>query len=78
VPRPGGSKVGELGVCPAATKEEFDTINHARTAEDYAGSHSTLCGGRVQRTPATKTNSARTALPETSRKEEGKNFKQRA
>jgi len=34
---PGGSKVNELGVCPAATKTEFDTINQAKTAEDSAG-----------------------------------------
>jgi hypothetical protein len=52
---PGGSKVDELGVCPAATAEAFDGINRGRNGGrccwQVAG---TLCGGRVQGTFAQK------------------------
>lgn len=52
---PGGSKVAELGVCPAATAEMLDGINRGRNGGrccwQVAG---TLCGGRVQGTFARK------------------------
>jgi hypothetical protein len=51
----GGTKVGELGICPAAKDQAFDGI-HAGTAGGrfcwaVAG---TLCGGKVQGTFASK------------------------
>lgn len=52
---PGGSKSGELGVCPASTNDKLDSIhggkNGGRTCWVVAG---TLCGGTVQGTFAHK------------------------
>jgi hypothetical protein len=52
---PGGSKVDELGVCPAATAEVLDGINRGRNGGrccwQVAG---TLCEGRAQGTFAQK------------------------
>ena len=46
---PGGAKVSELGVCPAATETRVDTANHGKNAGRscwfVAG---TLCGGKPQ------------------------------
>ena len=53
--QPGGSKVDELGICPAAVKENFDGINKGKNAGRLcwlvAG---TLCKGEVQGTFAAK------------------------
>ncbi|MBI5267021.1 MAG: hypothetical protein HY851_07285 [candidate division Zixibacteria bacterium] len=46
---PGGDKVSEMGVCPAATSAEFAGFNHGRNAGRIcwvvAG---TFCAGKVQ------------------------------
>ncbi len=51
----GGSKVSELGLCPAFTEQRLDGSNHGvnagRTCWYVAG---TLCGGKVQGVFATK------------------------
>lgn len=53
--QPGGSRVAELGVCPAATENALDGINGGnnggRICWAVAG---TLCDGRVQGTFAKK------------------------
>jgi hypothetical protein len=53
--QPGGAKVKELGVCPAATSAGCDGVNGGknggRACWAIAG---TLCGGKVQGTFATK------------------------
>jgi len=52
---PGGEKVRELGVCPAATEQRMDGVhggkNAGRCCWVVAG---TLCGGQVQGTFAKK------------------------
>jgi len=52
---PGGAKTAELGVCPAATENKLDGINHGskggRSCWAIAG---TLCGGKTQGTYAAK------------------------
>lgn len=52
---PGGNKVDELGVCPAATSKKFDKVNGGENAGRFcwvmAG---TLCQGEVQGTFAKK------------------------
>jgi hypothetical protein len=52
---PGGSKVGELGVCPSAVEVRVNGVNAGqnggRACWALAG---TLCGGKVQGTYATK------------------------
>ena len=57
----GGSKVGELGLCPASTEKRLDGNNHGnnagRTCWYLAG---TLCGGAVQGTFAIKLPNCRT------------------
>jgi len=51
----GGSKVGELGVCPSAVEVRLNGVNQGqnggRACWAVAG---TLCGGQVQGTYATK------------------------
>jgi hypothetical protein len=53
--QPGGAKVAELGMCPAATEHRVDGTNHGynggRVCWFIAG---TLCGGKVQGTSAAK------------------------
>ncbi len=53
--QPGGSRAGELGVCPAATEGKLDGLhggkNAGRACWLVAG---TLCGGTVQGTFALK------------------------
>lgn len=53
--QPGGAKVSELGVCPAATEPKLNGIHGGRNAGRacwvLAG---TLCGGKVQGTFAAK------------------------
>jgi hypothetical protein len=55
---PGGDKVAEMGVCPAAADTSFDGINGGaaggRICWAVAG---TFCGGQVQGTFAEKRNS---------------------
>ena len=52
---PGGSKVKELGICPAATEKRVNKINNGinggRSCWAVAG---TLCGGKVNGTAALK------------------------
>ena len=52
---PGGSKAGELGVCPSAVEARVNGVNGGknggRACWALAG---TLCGGQVQGTYATK------------------------
>jgi len=46
---PGGSKVAELGVCPAATDTSFDGLNHGKNGGRICWAVAgTLCGGKVQ------------------------------
>jgi len=58
---PGGVKVFELGVCPAAKEKRFDQVHGGRNAGRacwvVAG---TFCGGKVQGTFALKTNTCLT------------------
>ncbi len=55
--QPGGSKVDDLGVCPAAVEKSIDGIhggkNAGRACWAVAGS---LCGGKIQGTYARKLN----------------------
>ena len=52
---PGGAKVGELGLCPAATEEDADGINGGTNAGGVCWAVAgTLCGGQVQGTFADK------------------------
>ncbi|MCB4790384.1 MAG: hypothetical protein LHV68_00695 [Elusimicrobia bacterium] len=74
---PGGAKVNELGICPAATDEATDNINcgkkGGRACWVIAG---TLCGGQVQGTFALKyENCMNCEFYKTVRKEEGKNYR---
>ena len=52
---PGGAKVSELGVCPAATEKKVNLVHNGKNAGRVcwmvAG---TLCGGKVQGTFAAK------------------------
>mgnify|MGYP001396171834 CR=1 FL=1 len=47
--QPGGAKVAEMGICPAAAVHQFDGINHGknggRVCWAVAG---TFCSGKVQ------------------------------
>ena len=53
---PNGSKVADMGVCPAATDKAYNGVNHGlnggRACWVVTG---TLCGGEVQGTFAQKT-----------------------
>lgn len=47
--QPGGEKVAELGVCPAAVEKRLDGVNHGRAAGRCCWALTgTLCGGKVQ------------------------------
>jgi hypothetical protein len=53
--QPGGSKVRELGVCPAATETAYDGINDGKNAGRYCWKVAgTLCVGKIQGTFAAK------------------------
>jgi len=53
--QPGGSRAGELGVCPAAVEQKADGLNGGRNAGRICWALAgTLCGGKVQGTFATK------------------------
>ncbi len=52
---PGGSRVDELGVCPAAVEEKTDGIHFGKNGGRVCWAISgTLCGGKVQGTHAMK------------------------
>jgi hypothetical protein len=52
---PGGTKVVELGVCPASIETRTDNINRGKNGGRACWAISgTLCGGKVQGTFATK------------------------
>lgn len=53
--QPGGAKVADLGVCPAATHTEANGLNGGRNAGRICWALTgTLCGGAVQGTFAQK------------------------
>jgi hypothetical protein len=53
--QPGGQKVNELGVCPAANATEHDGKNGGTNAGRYCWKVAgTLCGGKVQGSYAAK------------------------
>jgi len=55
--QPEGSKVAELGVCPAATDTSFDDKNSGKNAGRFCWKVAgTFCGGEVQGTWAAKMN----------------------
>ncbi|MFC1746195.1 two-CW domain-containing protein [Candidatus Riflebacteria bacterium] len=74
--QPGGVKVSELGVCPAAESNEFDGINDGKFAGRYCWKLAgTLCNGEVQGTFALKLdNCIKCNFYKQIRKEEGKHF----
>ena len=52
---PGGEKVTELGLCPAAIKESTDGVNEGKNAGRVCWAVAgTFCGGKVQGTFAEK------------------------
>jgi anti-anti-sigma factor len=52
---PGGSRAGELGLCPASTAAELDGLNHGANAGRMCwAAAGTFCGGEVQGTFAHK------------------------
>jgi hypothetical protein len=52
---PGGSKAGELGVCPAAVEVRTDGVNSGKNGGRACWAISgTLCGGKIQGTHAMK------------------------
>lgn len=52
---PGGAKLAELGVCPAAADESFDGINSGRCGGRFCWAVAgTFCGGKAQGTFAQK------------------------
>lgn len=47
--QPGGAKVSELGVCPAATDASFNSINSGKNGGRICWAVAgTFCGGKVQ------------------------------
>ena len=53
--QPGGSRVADLGVCPASIASEADGLNGGRNGGRICWALSgTLCGGKVQGTFAEK------------------------
>ena len=53
--QPGGARVGDLGVCPAATDTKADGLNGGRNGGRICWVLTgTLCGGKVQGTFAEK------------------------
>jgi len=73
---PGGAKVHELGVCPAATEVAANGKNHGKNAgRSCWRSAGTLCGGTVQGTYASKAmNCAKCEFYALVRREEGPSF----
>ncbi len=53
--QPGGERVGELGVCPAAEPSDYDGINRGTHGGRFCWAiTNTLCGGKPQGTFAQK------------------------
>ncbi len=52
---PGGEKIAELGLCPAASEESTDGVNEGKNAGRVCWAVAgTFCGGKVQGTFAEK------------------------
>ncbi|OGI02646.1 MAG: hypothetical protein A2Y25_03140 [Candidatus Melainabacteria bacterium GWF2_37_15] len=75
--QPGGAKVSEFGVCPAATDKSCDGTNNGRKAGRVCWSVAgTLCGGKVQGSNIQKVgNCLKCDFYKIVRQEENKNFK---
>jgi hypothetical protein len=73
---PGGAKVSELGVCPAATEASNDGKNGGKNSGRYCWRVSgTFCGGKVQGSYAQKlVNCAQCEFFKSVREEEDSNF----
>lgn len=53
--QPGGAKVAEFGVCPAAVEKKLDGCNSGKNGGRCCWALTgTLCGGKIQGTFATK------------------------
>ena len=74
--QPGGSRVSELGECPASTDAKADGINGGRNGGRICWALTgTLCGGKVQGTFAQKlTNCANCEFYGLVKTEQGKEF----
>jgi len=74
---PGGPKVGELGVCPAANEASHNGKNNGKNAGRYCWKVAgTLCGGKVQGSSAQKSmNCASCDFFKQVKQEESGNFK---
>lgn len=72
----GGTKAGELGICPASTNTTLNGKNNGKNAGRYCWKVAgTLCGGKVQGTSAQKTmNCAACEFFKQVRQEEGAAF----
>lgn len=75
--QPGGSKVRELGVCPAATDSAMNGLNGGSMSGRICWrSAGTMCGGKIQGTWAEKLKNCSTCdFYKSVRQEEGENFK---
>jgi hypothetical protein len=52
---PGGEKVAEMGICPAAVETRTNGVNHGKNGGRACWAISgTMCGGKVQGTYAVK------------------------
>ena len=73
---PGGSKVAEFGVCPAAVETRTDKINNGKNAGRACWAVTgTFCGGQVQGTFAAKlSNCMNCAFYEIVKQGEGKDY----
>lgn len=74
--QPGGAKVGELGICPAATDQALDGINSGKLGGRMCwASAGTFCGGTTQGSFATKAlNCVECDFFKSVREEEGQDF----
>ena len=73
---PGGSKVADLGVCPAATETRTNNVNNGSNAGRACWAVTgTFCGGQVQGTFAAKlSNCMKCAFYEIVMQAEGKDY----
>jgi len=74
--QPGGEKVAEFGVCPAAVEKRLDDVNHGQAAGRCCWALTgTLCGGKVQGSFAMKLgNCLKCTFFTTVRQEEGTDY----
>ena len=74
--QPGGAKVGEFGVCPAATEKSGDGINNGKNSGRICWLvGGTLCGGMIQGSSAAKLdNCTQCEFFKLVQNEEGANF----